>query len=56
MIPNTIKQTENADKKCATPKKVNRLFARFKRQQLVRVNGSRLHILDPAALEELVTI
>ena len=39
----------------ASRETVTRLFARFKREQLVKINGSRLHILDPAALEQLLT-
>jgi CRP/FNR family transcriptional regulator, cyclic AMP receptor protein len=39
----------------ASRETVTRLFARFKKEQLVRVKGSRLHILDRAALEQLLT-
>ncbi len=40
----------------ASRETVTRLFTRFKREQLVRVNGSRLHILDPAGLEQLLAL
>lgn len=38
----------------ASRETVTRLFARFKQQQLVQVKGSCVHILDHAALEQLL--
>jgi CRP-like cAMP-binding protein len=40
----------------ASRETVTRLFARFRRQRLVRVQGSRLHILKPSVLRQLVAL
>ena len=39
----------------ASRETVTRLFARFKREQLVRVHGEHLHIIDQTGLEQLLT-
>ena len=38
----------------ASRETVTRLFARFKREQLVRVHGEHLHIIDQTGLEQLL--
>jgi len=40
----------------ASRETVTRLFTRFKREQLVRVHGEHLHILDQTGLEQLLTL
>ncbi len=54
MIPLTHK--EIAEMIGSSRETVTRLFTRFKRQQLVQVYDSRLHILDREGLEQLLAV